>query len=105
MKRKRTTKPDRDAADLGLLKLQFRLIYAGIEGEDADYIFTDQYFASASALSRAIPCIAKTWGLNDQETKLDHTTKPHCLDQWESPDKAAEWLFEMGVRPLKEKTP
>ena len=94
---KRESKSTREARELDQLKLQFRLIYSAAEGGYIDE--PDDYFVSAETLSNAIPVIRDIWML-DNEVKTNHCTRPHMLDYWGHPDKAAEWLFGLGVRPI-----
>ena len=86
--------------ELEQLKIQFRLMY-GVG--DQNLVDPENFAASAVCLSRVIPIIRDVYGLNDEEegNHRSFTLKPHCLDMWEHPDRAAEWLYGLGVRPIK----
>ena len=90
---KRKTKAQREQEAKDALLQRITDIYSGACGRDMSA--DDDAYPTIEEMSRVIPAVRDVFG----EPLPDWWGwKAHCLNRWETPKGAAEWLFEHEFR-------
>jgi len=86
----RKTKSQKEAAQKAALLQRLRDIYSGALGQE----WSNEDFATAEVLSRVLPAVRTSFGIEDNSSTLSH----YCLHHYDTPETAAEFLYDQGVR-------
>lgn len=91
---KRKTKEQREADERAALLQRITDIYSGANGG----VWTEDEFAYAELLSRVVPVLRKLFLCEEMGRMNAHCFEPHCLNYYDTPKAATEFLFDKGVR-------
>lgn len=91
MKAKRLTKAQREAQQKKALLQRITDVYSGAQGQ----AWGQDDFANAEILANAIHALKGMFG---DQVGWKHIWECHCIDRFDTPKTATDFLFGVGIR-------
>jgi len=91
MKPKRQTKAQKEAIEKAKLLQRVTDVYSGAMGAE----WSEDEWATAEILANAIHALKGVFG---KQVEWGHMWECHCIGYYDTPAKATEFLFGVGIR-------